>query len=277
VANLKHVQRGDPLRIPANDWNAIVDATRAYYEKQLGGTGRSATAGTKQAGIVLVHNDSGADASRFDVLGIDSPVISPTDNLEEFSREVALACVAPTAADHAGAFVVLQEPIAAGKLGRAVIDGVTPARVNVSDEKHRFAAIEDGSSTSLVSRAVGPVSILWSETGTGEVWAVVRLDGAARNQIIPVELSQVGGTQGDDQTVASWTYDVLDPVAGETLETAVDPTADPHKWKRPSVGFLVAATFGYAHYQLDDTGTEQLVLGWINEIPETEACQDSSE
>ena len=271
------MQRGDPLRIPASDWNAIVDATRAYYEKHLGGAGRSATAGTKQAGVVLVRNDAGADAARFDVLGIDSPVISPTDNLDEFSREVALACVAPTAADHAGAFVVLQEPIAAGKLGRAVVDGVTPARVNISDEKHRFAAIEDGNSTSLVSRAIGPVSILWAEAGTGEVLAVVRLDGGARNQIIPVELSQVGGTQGDDQTVASWTYDVLDPVSGDTLETSVDPTADPHKWKRPSVGFFVAATFGYAHYQLDDTGTEQLALGWINEIPETEACQDSSE
>jgi len=51
----------------------------------------------------------------------------------------------------------------------------------------------------------------------------------------------------------------------------VDPTADPHKWKRPSVGWMNPATFGYAHYN----GDGDLVLGWINEMVDQEPCEES--
>ena len=52
------------------------------------------------------------------MLGIDSPVISPTDNETEFKNTVALSCVAPTSS-HAGKFVVLLEPLADGRMGKA--------------------------------------------------------------------------------------------------------------------------------------------------------------
>jgi predicted AAA+ superfamily ATPase len=56
-----------------------------------------------------------------------------------------------------------------------------------------------------------------------------------------------------------------------TLASGVDPTASPHKWQRPSVGYIIPATFGYAHWDADG----QLVLGWINEVPDQEACETS--
>src|SRR5690606_26013395 len=122
MANLRHVQRGQPLNIPADDWNRIVDATRAFYEQQAPAPGKApATVGGvgRQASVILVKNTSGQDQDRFAVLGIDAPIIAPgaDGNEEEFKRQVALSCVTPTA-EHAGRFVVLQEPLADGAIGR---------------------------------------------------------------------------------------------------------------------------------------------------------------
>jgi hypothetical protein len=83
-----------------------------------------------------------------------------------------------------------------------------------------------------------------------------------------VNLTQTGGSQGTTTTPASWTYSVIDPVTSQTLATSVNPTVSPHKWKRPSAGWMFAATFGYAHFNAQG----QLVLGWINEMVEQEAC-----
>jgi len=38
---------------------------------------------------------------------------------------------------------------------------------------------------------------------------------------------------------------------------------------------MIAADFGYAHYEDNGSGDEQLVLGWINEMVDQEACETS--
>jgi hypothetical protein len=89
--------------------------------------------------------------------------------------------------------------------------------------------------------------------------------------VFPVNLEQTGGEQGDEENPATWTYDVSDPATDEVLAEGVDPTADPHKWQRPSVGFIIQATFGYAHYNKDG----ELALGWTNEQVEQASCEDA--
>lgn len=84
----------------------------------------------------------------------------------------------------------------------------------------------------------------------------------------PVTLTQTGGAQGSDTAIATWTYTVSHAITGIQLATEVSPVADPHKWQRPSVGWIIAATFGYAHYNTSGA----LVIGWLNEIPDQEAC-----
>ena len=99
------------------------------------------------------------------------------------------------------------------------------------------------------------------------MWAVVSQGPAPA--VFPVKLTQVGGSQGTSTTVASWTYDVKDFCTDETLSTAaVNPTTTPHKWKRPSVGQMIAATFGLA--RLDPDG--KTVLTWINEVADQQSC-----
>ena len=136
--------------------------------------------------------------------------------------------------------------------------------------------IADGVTENLMATHCGSAAILWREGGTGVQWAVVRLGKLMPVRVFPVDLAQVGGSQGDEENPATWTYDVADVVTGETLASAVDPTAAPHKWQRPSIGWMIPATFGYAHYQPDGAGDWELVLGWINETVDQEACETSS-
>ena len=184
--NLKHVQSGDPLRIPAGDWNKIVDATRAYFEQQAGGRGpMPATAGARQTSIVLVRNDSGDDLPRNAVVGINGPIILPGDHLDEFLRQVALSVVTPVEDQHASAghFAVLLDPLPAssgGGIGRAYVNGICPVQIDLLDDTHTTAGVIDGDATKLESGKPG-VQILWHDTpgsggsGSTVVWALVHL------------------------------------------------------------------------------------------------------
>ena len=274
--SLKKVQSGQPLVIPASAYNAFIDAALDFRQRTAH-LGQGAQPSFSQASIVLVRNDSGSNQNRMAVLGVDTPIIDPSANEEEFKNRVALSCVAPAADTHEGKFVVLAEPIASGKIGRAYAAGVCPVKIDVPDEDHewRYAEIADGITANLKVSMQGSAGILWRVGGTGVQWAVVRLGKPIPMHVFPVDLTQYGGEQGDEENPATWTYDVLDVVTGETLESGVDPVAAPHKWQRPSVGQMIAATFGYAHYQDDGSGGLELVLGWINEMVDQEACETS--
>lgn len=273
---LRKVRSGDPLVIPAAAYNAFIDAALDFRQRTAH-LGQGAQPSFPQASIVLVRNDSGSNQNRMAVLGVDAPIIDPSTNEEEFRNRVALSCITPAADTHEGKFVVLAEPIANGKIGRAYAAGVCPVKIDVPDEEHewRYAEIADGITGNLKVSMQGSATILWRAGGTGVQWAVIRLGQPVPMHVFPVELTQVGGEQGDEENPASWTYDVLNVVTGETLASGVDPVASPHKWQRPSVGQMIAATFGYAHYQPNDAGEMELVLGWINEMVDQEACPDS--
>lgn len=266
---LRKVQSGQPLAIPASAYNAFIDAA-VDLRQRTAHIGQDTRPASLQPGIVLVRNDSGSARARFEVLGIDSPVIAPTDNEVEFKNHVAFKGVMPAVASHTGRFVVLAEPIASGKIGRAFTAGVCPIKLVVPDETQdwRFAEIADGVTAHLEANSQGSAAILWRAGGTGVQWAIVRLGQpvSAQSVIFPVMLSQIGGAQGDGENPATWTYDVVDALSGEPLESAVNPVAAPHRWQRPSAGTMLPATFGYAHFQDDGEGGEDIVLGWINEM-----------
>ncbi len=171
---LAKVSAGQPLRIPAETFNAFVDAAAAF---QASRTSRQAEGGAiiPTAGIVTVRNDSGTDQDRFAILGISTPLILPTENAAAFQERVAVALVAPDEDAHADRICILQEPIAAGALGRGLILGVTPVRLDVQAEDDRVAAVVTGETGSLKTGSTGAARILWKEAGTGEVWGIVQI------------------------------------------------------------------------------------------------------
>ena len=78
-------------------YNALIDAARQTKQNRhdLAGNfqpdGRSST-------IVPIRNSSGVDQARNGILGITGPLITPSDNLDEFLQRVALDGAAPTLA-----------------------------------------------------------------------------------------------------------------------------------------------------------------------------------
>jgi len=171
---MKKVQPGDPLQIRAETFNTFIDAARDFKARQHDVVSQ-ATPAFRQSGIVLIKNNSGYDCQRFDVLGIDTPIITPYDNFEEFKNRPALTCSTPDYSKHVGRFVVLLEPIAAGKLGYAVVSGITVAKINVSAECHAYADIQPSGRNYLASGQHGAAIILWKESGTGTKWALVKI------------------------------------------------------------------------------------------------------
>ena len=98
-------------------------------------------------------------------------------------------------------------PIAAGKVGRAAIDGVVQCKVEIDKADDKFVAC---SSSGLKTGVKGEGLVLWKESGTGSnKWALVRLaDGNAAGGIVRGTFSAPwakGSTKTVSDSVASGT------------------------------------------------------------------------
>ncbi len=103
---LKKVRPGERMQIPAEAYNAFVDAARTNKVQK---TKSESTDDFRQTTIVQVQNKTGYDLPWFSVLGIDDPIISATDNLSEFQSRPNFQGIAPVDPDHVGKFVILLE------------------------------------------------------------------------------------------------------------------------------------------------------------------------
>jgi hypothetical protein len=165
---------GEEVTFNANVWNSFIDAARAESERQHSRTSQPSEI-LRQASIIKVKNSSGSNLTRNAILGISAPLFSPGSSLRAFQNEVRLVGVTP-ASSHAGKFVVLLDPIGIGKIGRAVVAGVVPVKVNILSTTHTSADVVAGSTANLTTVASGgSAQLLWQDTGTGVKWCVVRL------------------------------------------------------------------------------------------------------
>lgn len=189
----RKVQPGQSLNITASAYNAFVDAAAAHRHSQAnrhGGT--SGISDNKQTGIVLIANQSGEDLNRFGVLGINGVLITPTDNEQAFKNQVVLTGTIPSVTSHFGRFAVLLEPIASGKIGRACVSGVCPAKIQFIDNDDVWRAdVTDGSTTCLSANATGAAVILWTDSmggGSGDDirWAVIKIGNPAIDEFAAV-------------------------------------------------------------------------------------------
>jgi len=175
----RRVNRGDPLRIRAEDWNKTLDLIRRASGGDPPTDGQAPPRAASSQTAVLIRNDTGADVARFGVLGIDAPLIAADAELAEFQTAVRLAGVTPSETAHQGAFAIALEPIANAEIGRAVVSGVVQCQVSMTAEGDPFAEVKDADATQLVSGPTGSARILWAEAGTGTKWAIVALGSAA--------------------------------------------------------------------------------------------------
>lgn len=171
----RHVVPGEEVVVPAEAYNAMLDAGQAERRRQLDRTSRTPDI-FRQGTIVRVKNQSGRALSRRHILGLSAPIFTPTQSLDAFQREVTFRGTIPDSS-HRGKFAVLLDPIDVGRIGRAHVDGVTQVKVNVLDPGHTCCDVAPGDTHKLVSMANGgSAQMLWTETGqAGEQWAIVRL------------------------------------------------------------------------------------------------------
>jgi len=199
MADLQHVESGQPFRPKAGDWNAFCDAARAHQGGARPPKARPMP-GPADGGVVLVRNGSGAGRDQFDVLALGAPVITPADNESAFRQRPAFEGGTPSVPDDLGEFAVLLEPIPAGRIGRARAAGVCQVKVDVAEgwEDYEYADVADATGY-LRLRPFGSARILWKASGTGVVWAVVRLGQAREPDGLWAEIT------GGDQA-GGWTW-----------------------------------------------------------------------
>ena len=204
AGHLRKVRTGDPLRIPAAAYNAFVDA--AHLARRIDAdAGAGPVIPGAQEHLVLVRNDSGDDLPRFGIVGIAGPIIEPgaEGNTDEFKRRAALIGAAISTGDeYIGRFVVAREPIPSGRIGWAVIRGVTPATVNVVSGEHTHADTYP-EEQHLRSGFTGAARILWKEDGTGLKLAVIEIGPRDRDRF-PAKL---GNAHLIDGRTFGWLYE----------------------------------------------------------------------
>jgi hypothetical protein len=150
----------------------IMAAVRGHKMNQLSrGAGHPVIASSHNQ--ILIRNTSGGNLSRFAVLGLASPPISPSTNLSAFQNTLALDGAVPATGTHDGRFVILDEPILNGKLGLATVSGVAICQVSVATAGQQYADISDGKTAYLAAADSGAARILWIESGTGTKWALI--------------------------------------------------------------------------------------------------------
>jgi hypothetical protein len=172
---LKKVQSGEQLRIPAEAYNAFVDAVRSTRSQHT--LGAEAQGALRQTTVAKVKNNTGANRERFSILALDAPIVAPSANEQEFLRQTTFSGVLP-ATGYEGRFGVLLEPLAPGKIGLAAVAGVMPVKLFLNGPViYDHAEIWPGSSEVLHNVPHGSARLLWVEPSGGLVrWAVVRID-----------------------------------------------------------------------------------------------------
>jgi hypothetical protein len=185
----EHKTTGQPLQIFAAEYNACLDAAKAY-QKGLMHIGSESNA--IQSTTMLVKNSSGTDVPLGGVLALDAPLISPTDNLTEFQTNLALNGLLPDWT-HSDKLAIAAEYIVNGQIGKMIIDGIAVCQVYVNYELDKYADMSHSATGAnavnyLYSGGTG-AQILWKESGTGAKWAVINM-----NHVSPIKWAKVTAT-----------------------------------------------------------------------------------
>lgn len=170
---------GDRLRAPTVQYLleqvAQVEPRNGVPSVAAPGTPGQSRLDRHNPAIIRVRNNSGYALDRYGVQAIYEPIIDPDDSEAGFEQYPAMEGRDPTSADY-GSFAVLIDALPDGQIGRAVVAGVVQCKVNITDTDHTHCDIDEGDRTRLESNANGTARILWRNgSGTGEVWALVRL------------------------------------------------------------------------------------------------------
>lgn len=164
------VKPGD-RKIFADEYNAFLRTSRRV-DRTFGGPVEEVYPPL----ICYVKNATSAGSDAFTVMGLNRPVISPTDDPVGFRNSITFEGVTPLAPDHTGTYCIIQEPIKPGEIGRAVFSGVSWCQLDITAESDTYADFVDGVRSYLKTGSSGSAKVIWKEAGTGtNKWGLVYL------------------------------------------------------------------------------------------------------
>ncbi len=176
---MKKVQIGDALDIKASTWNNFIDAANFVKGIQSNQNGSVIRNGLYN-GVVFIKNMTSNNYGQFSAMVLTDIAIKPNKNEAEFKGKVPVFIGSKMTNDLENhPYAVLLEPIEIGKIGRALLLGITPAKVNIQDSEDQFAIPSvDSNNGALESSDSGVARILWKAGNSGEQWCMLQLGGA---------------------------------------------------------------------------------------------------
>lgn len=222
LTRFDRARSGDPLRIPAQAWNEMLD----LVERQRPAAGYGTPGANAPLGphFVIVKNLSDSDLERFAPVGLEAAVFDPPtgdDAPDRWVANVAFGGRAADPAEHADLWGIARSKIAPGKLGIVQHMGLCALRIDRGDPVGGFVDIQAGLSL-VTGSAVPGKPIVWIDPDDEllERYAIIDL-GLGRSKTLKVIL-------GDAQLIAGesarwryqWTEAVLDgdPVSSTYLQ-----------------------------------------------------------
>ena len=207
----RKVRPGEPIKIAAQAWNRVIDqvTTRPRFD--------ASTSPYPAINFqVRCRNATSGDVARWGVLQITGVLETPTGatgasgatgsmdaGTMSFLAYPGIVGVTPT--DTAGArYVVATQPIKAGEIGMAAIDGVVQVKLDVQSASNNFATVKSGSVEQMKTASSGDASVLWKEGGTGVKWGLVRIGVGAAGGI---RLGKITGTWTKNGTQTVYEHD----------------------------------------------------------------------
>lgn len=123
---------------------------------------------------LLIRNDTGAELPQFGIVGIGSPLVSPSDNLTAFMNRLAFAGLSPVQSTYRYKFGVTLGPIAMGATGLVRVSGLTHCWINGSTTPSFAGPASPTNVNYLVSASCG-ARVIYRTSGTGTQRAIVIL------------------------------------------------------------------------------------------------------
>lgn len=211
----RKVRPGEPVRVAARAWNRIIDqvTTKPRFDGN--------TSAWPQTNFrVRCRNNTSTGISRWGVLQIDNILEAPTGVGSQFEQWPGVIGITPGVSLATGvAYVVAVEPIPAGGIGHAAIDGVVQAKVEVVSESHGYAKPKTGEVGYLETTDSGPFKIIWKGatgpanptgvTGPTKPWALVSFVGGGSSAPSHLGSYNTNGTQWEKgQSVNVHEYEI---------------------------------------------------------------------
>ena len=180
------VRTGQKFIPRAADWNSFIDAAnfvRNHEQAENFGSNFNTA-----PGIVTVKNITGTDFPIFSCLYLSDLSVMPQPDTKSnkyyFQPIVFAATNYPDPAIKSNSKVcILQEPIPAGAIGKAMIFGISHGKVTIGNLDHRFAAPNSSGGMNSTEKK-GPVRIIWQDgLNLGEQQCVLMLIGKCSKKV----------------------------------------------------------------------------------------------